>query len=64
MRWPCSQFFELHIPSAAELAAVRGFMRNYINTQSFCWYAFIRPDFLLYYRYAQKWVVRSMSRLI
>lgn len=24
--------------------------------QSYCWYAFIRQDFLLYYRYTQKWV--------
>lgn len=24
--------------------------------QSYAWYAFIRQDFLLYYRYAQKWV--------
>lgn len=24
--------------------------------QSYCWYGFIRQDFLLYYRYARKWV--------
>ena len=24
--------------------------------QSYCWYAFIRQDFLQYYRYSQKWV--------
>lgn len=24
--------------------------------QSYCWYAFIKQDFLLYYRYTQKWV--------
>src|SRR6185295_1778518 len=24
--------------------------------QSMCWYAFIRQDFLSYYRYTQKWV--------
>lgn len=24
--------------------------------QSYCWYAFIRQDFLMYYRYSQKWV--------
>jgi len=24
--------------------------------QSYCWYAFIRQDFLMYYRYTQKWV--------
>jgi hypothetical protein len=31
-------------------------MRNYTCYQSYCWYAFIRQDFLQYYRYAQKWV--------
>jgi hypothetical protein len=25
--------------------------------QSYCWYAFIRQDFLMYYRYTQKWVL-------
>ena len=24
--------------------------------QSYCWYAFIRQDFLMYYRYSQKWI--------
>ena len=24
--------------------------------QSYCWYAFLRQDFLIYYRYTQKWV--------
>ncbi|MEI9959151.1 MAG: hypothetical protein WDM90_23200 [Ferruginibacter sp.] len=24
--------------------------------QSYCWYAFIRQDFLMYYRYSKKWV--------
>lgn len=24
--------------------------------QSYCWYAFIRQDFVMYYRYTQKWV--------
>ena len=23
--------------------------------QSYCWYAFIRQDFLMYYRYSRKW---------
>jgi len=50
------QFFELHIPSTAELASGQGFYEKLYQYQSFCWYAFIRQDFLLYYRYAQKWV--------
>ena len=32
------------------------FMRNLYYNQSYCWYAFIRQDFLMYYRYTQKWV--------
>ena len=27
-----------------------------LYSQSYCWYAFIRQDFLMYYRYTQKWV--------
>src|SRR4029079_6248304 len=33
-----------------------GFYEKLYFNQSYCWYAFIRQDFLLYYRYAQKWV--------
>ena len=33
-----------------------GFYEKLYLYQSYCWYAFIRQDFLLYYRYAQKWV--------
>ena len=32
------------------------FMNVYILYQSYCWYAFIRQDFLMYYRYSKKWV--------
>jgi hypothetical protein len=35
---------------------VNGFYEQLYLYQSYCWYAFIRQDFLLYYRYAQKWV--------
>lgn len=33
-----------------------GFYEKLYFNQSYCWYAFIRQDFLLYYRYSQKWV--------
>ena len=33
-----------------------GFYERLYLYQSYCWYAFIRQDFLQYYRYAQKWV--------
>ncbi|MDQ2862159.1 MAG: hypothetical protein M3R50_00665 [Bacteroidota bacterium] len=33
-----------------------GFYEKLYYSQSYCWYAFIRQDFLLYYRYSQKWV--------
>ncbi len=40
-------------PFAHELA---GFYEKLYLYQSYCWYSFIRQDFLVYYRYAQKWV--------
>jgi hypothetical protein len=48
------RFFDEHIP--ADLSHSRGFYERLYQYQSFCWYAFIRQDFLLYYRYTQKWV--------
>lgn len=33
-----------------------GFYERLYLYQSFTWYAFIRQDFLLYYRYSQKWL--------
>jgi tetratricopeptide (TPR) repeat protein len=33
-----------------------GFYERLYLYQSYTWYAFIRQDFLMYYRYAQKWV--------
>ena len=32
-----------------------GFYERLYLFQSYCWYAFIRQDFLMYYRYTQKW---------
>jgi uncharacterized protein YicC (UPF0701 family) len=47
-------FFEQHLPADAD--KINGFYERLYLYQSYCWYAFIRQDFLLYYRYAQKWV--------
>jgi tetratricopeptide (TPR) repeat protein len=33
-----------------------GFYEKLYKFQCYCWYAFILQDFLLYYRYCQKWV--------
>jgi hypothetical protein len=48
------EFFERNLP--ADLSQCQGFYERLYQYQSFCWYAFIRQDFLLYYRYTQKWV--------
>ena len=37
-------------------AACKGFYEKLFLYQSYCWNAFIRQDFLMYYRYTQKWV--------
>lgn len=34
----------------------KGFYEKLYYNQSYCWNAFIRQDFLMYYRYTQKWV--------
>lgn len=47
-------FFESSIPANAGLA--KGFYEKLYLHQSYCWYAFIRLDFLQYYRHCQKWV--------
>jgi hypothetical protein len=48
------QFFDQHFPPGADDA--KGFYERLYLYQSYCWYAFIRQDFLMYYRYTQKWV--------
>lgn len=48
------EFFERNMPT--DLGTDLGFYEKLYQYQSFCWYAFIRQDFLLYYRYTQKWV--------
>src|SRR5215467_5271111 len=39
-----------------ETKNAQGFYERLYSYQSYCWYAFIRQDFLQYYRYTQKWV--------
>jgi hypothetical protein len=48
------EYFEQHLP--ADGNDVKHFYEKLYLYQSYCWYAFIRQDFLLYYRYTQKWV--------
>ncbi|HMH34377.1 MAG TPA: hypothetical protein VK543_15170 [Puia sp.] len=48
------KFFDEHLP--ADLSYGTGFYEKLYLYQSFSWYAFIGQDFLLYYRYTQKWV--------
>ncbi len=47
-------FFEKNLPHA--VGAAQGFYERLYLYQSYVWYAFIRQDFLHYYRYSQKWV--------
>jgi len=46
-------FFHQNIAGIEE---VKDFYQRLYYYQSFCWYAFIRLDYLMYYRYTQKWV--------
>src|SRR3954466_3362876 len=48
------KFFEHHLPCNEQ--DLKGFYEKLYLCQSYCWSAFIRQDFLLYYRYTQKWV--------
>ncbi|MBC7848278.1 MAG: hypothetical protein H7Y31_01015, partial [Chitinophagaceae bacterium] len=47
-------FFEKHFPDKAR--QVSGFYELLYLYQSYSWLAFIKQDFLTYYRYTQKWV--------
>jgi hypothetical protein len=49
-----TNYFNKNLPSFISLPT--GFFERLYLYQSFSWYACIRQDFLLYYRYAQKWV--------
>jgi hypothetical protein len=48
------EFLKQHLPEDAWEQT--GFYERLYLYQSMSWYAFIRQDFLMYYRYAQKWV--------
>ena len=48
------EYFKKSLPDDAYIQP--GFYERLYLYQSFCWYAFIRQDFLMYYRYTQKWV--------
>lgn len=47
-------FFKQSLPHDAH--HYKGFYEQLYLFQSYCWYAFIRQDFLMYYRYTKKWV--------
>ncbi|HYF29642.1 MAG TPA: hypothetical protein VD993_00835 [Chitinophagaceae bacterium] len=47
-------FMKKNLPANAH--EQKGFYEQLYLCQSYCWYAFIRQDFLQYYRYTQKWV--------
>jgi len=48
------QFFTQHL--SFDVKQTTGFYAKLYLYQSYCWYAFIRQDLLMYYRYSQKWV--------
>lgn len=48
------KFFDDHFPTEAK--SPHGFYEKLYLYQSYSWYGFIRQDFLMYYRYTQKWV--------
>ncbi len=47
-------FFKRMLPPHPE--RITDFYERLYLYQSYCWYAFIRQDFLMYYRYSKKWV--------
>lgn len=47
-------FFKKHLPK--DFDAINGFYEKLYLYQCYTWYAFIRQDFLMYYRYSQKWI--------
>ena len=47
-------FFKENLPEHA--GELTGFYEKLYLYQSYCIYSFIRQDFIMYYRYAQKWV--------
>jgi hypothetical protein len=47
-------FFKSYLP--ADINEVNGFYEKLYLYQGYCWFAFIRQDFLMYYRYSRKWM--------
>lgn len=47
-------FFKQMLPP--DIERITDFYERLYLYQSYCWYAFIRQDFLMYYRYSKKWV--------
>lgn len=47
-------YFHLHLTD--DIKNPCGFYEKLYFSQSYSWYAFIRQDYLMYYRYTQKWV--------
>ena len=43
-------------PIIERVKTVKGFYERLYRYQCYCWYGFITQDFLMHYRYAQKWV--------
>ncbi len=43
-------------PILEQVKNVKGFYERLYRYQCYCWYGFITQDFLMHYRYAQKWV--------
>ncbi len=54
------KFMQENMPQ--DIDRLEGFYEKLYLYQSFCWYAFIRQDFLQYYRYARKWVALFRSQ--
>ncbi len=48
------EFFASRLPPDAHLT--KGFFARLYLYQAYCWHALILQDFLMYYRYTQKWV--------
>ena len=48
------KFLKENLPANAHQQT--GFYERLYLYQSYCWYAFIRQDFLMYYRYSKKWI--------
>ena len=53
-------YFHSHL--LQEIKDPEGFYEKLYFHQSYCWYAFIRQDYLIYYRHTQKWVDLFVER--